>query len=506
MESSTDAIIALDQDRRFISCNQAFLKLFGYDLDQVLGQTTEMIHTSSESYQRFGRLAYPAVAEQGYWMAEWDFRRGDGTVLPMETITSVRRDGKGELAGFVAVLRDISQRKSLESQLHQAQKMEAIGTLAGGVAHDFNNLLSVIMGYSELCLDDMDPGDPRCEQLEQVMAAAGRGKDLVRQILTFSRRMEAETRPLDLGRQVEHAAQLLARTLPRMINIELNLSAGLPPISANAVQMEQVVMNLATNAQDAMPGGGTLLLATDRAMVRGERCSACGSEIDGDYLRLTVSDTGEGMDQATLAHVFEPFYTTKELGRGTGLGLSSVFGIVKGHGGHIICRSAPGGGTTFICLFPVGLEADEPQTRGKGSDDGPVGSGERILVVDDDPEIRDISTRILRAKGFKVKAVDSGEQALDVLLGGRLGFDLVVLDLNMPGMGGLACLRVLSREMPGQKVVVASALLPDEQKKRVLAAGALDFLEKPYQKADLHAVVAEALGLAGKGRLPHGKN
>jgi PAS domain S-box-containing protein len=493
VEGSMDAITTLDHQRRFTDCNQAFLTLFGYELDQLLGRSVAMIHLDRDSFRRFGEEAYPAIERQGYWQGEWPFRRFDGGVVPMESVTSVLRNSAGDVVGYVAVLRDMSQRKSLENQLNQAQKMEAVGTLAGGVAHDFNNILSVIMGYSELCQDQLGENHPSMWQLEQILAAAGRGKELVQQILTFSRRVEAQVRLLDLNREVKLAARLLKRTLPRMIEIDLELAPDLPAVNANATQLEQVIVNLANNAADAMPQGGKLRLATGLAQVEEERCTACGATFSGDYLRLEVSDTGEGMDAATLGHVFEPFYTTKETGRGTGLGLSTVFGIVKSYGGHIICQSFPGQGTSFVCYFPVSTQSVETDDHQVPASSTQLGSGQSILVVDDDEPVRDIAARFLRNGGYVVRTASSGEEALNILAEDDADFDLVILDLNMPGMGGVTCLEILQEEFPGQKVMVASGLLPPSQKEKIQLLGAAGFIEKPYLCAEFLSVLSQVL-------------
>jgi len=254
---------------------------------------------------------------------------------------------------FVAVKRDITEQLALSRQLLQAQKMEAIGTLAGGIAHDFNNLLQVTLGYSELLLAEKREDDPEYADLSKILQSARSGAELVQRLLTFSRKVEPKPVPLNLNRRILQVEKLLRRTIPKMIHIQLDLSDDLADINADPTQMEQVLMNLAVNARDAMPDGGKLAISTRNVSLDEEYCRVRAGAKPGEYVLLTVSDTGYGMDKATIDHIFEPFYTTKELGRGTGLGLAMVYGIVKQHGGYISCYSEVEHGTTFNVYFPA---------------------------------------------------------------------------------------------------------------------------------------------------------
>ncbi len=265
----------------------------------------------------------------------------------------------------MAVKRDVTEHLALSSQLLQAQKMEAIGTLAGGIAHDFNNLLQVTLGYSELLLAEREEDDPEYADLSRILQAAKNGAELVQRLLTFSRKVEPKPIPLDLNRRIVQVEKLLKRTIPKMIDIQMHLSDDLAEINADPIQMEQVLMNLAVNARDAMPDGGRLIIETRNVTLDDEYCRLHVGAGPGDCVLLAVSDTGHGMDKTTVEHIFEPFYTTKELGRGTGLGLAMVYGIVRQHEGFITCYSEVGRGTTFNVYFPAIERHLEP---GSGDD------------------------------------------------------------------------------------------------------------------------------------------
>ena len=380
-------------------------------------------------------------------------------------------------------MRDVTQEVQLQEQLIQAQKMEAVGTLSGGIAHDFNNLLQVTLGYSELLLAEKREDDPEYADLSKILQSARSGAELVQRLLTFSRKVEPKPIPLNLNRRILQVEKLLGRTIPKMIDIQLDLSDDLADINADPTQMEQVLMNLAVNARDAMPDGGKLTLGTRNVTLDEEYCKVHVEAKPGQYVLLAVSDTGHGMDKATIDHIFEPFYTTKELGRGTGLGLAMVYGIVKQHGGFINCYSEVEHGTTFNVYFPaiesqVELDVDKTGVM-------PAFGTETILLVDDEEFVRDLGARILSKAGYNVLTATNGREALDLFEKERTQISLVILDLIMPEMGGKECLKELRKIDPQLKVLIASGLSADPSTKESVEMGARGFVSKPFRFKEL---------------------
>ncbi len=394
----------------------------------------------------------------------------------------------------------LAQNAKIQAQLLQAQKMESVGILAGGVAHDFNNLLHVIRGNIELLARNPSI-DPRgSARLESVTKSLDRAARLVQQLLLFSRKVESGRDPVDLNHEVREAAQMLERTIPKMVALELRLDPEVHPISGDPVQVEQALLNLANNAVDAMPEGGRLIIETSNVELDANFVGSHPGSTVGRHVLLAVTDTGCGMDEATLKQVYDPFFTTKEVGQGTGLGLSSVYGIVKSHGGYIHCYSEPGQGSTFRIYLPA-AEGDEPgpdapdqlETATTVSMDGDQG-GQTILVVDDEPEIRELTQEALEDFGYAVHSAANGEEALDIYQEHGQTIDLILLDLNMPGMGGHNCLQELLHLDPAVRVLISSGYSANGQARESLKSGAAGFIGKPYQLKELEAAVREALG------------
>lgn len=403
------------------------------------------------------------------------------------------RDGK--TVGLRGIFQDITERKDLETQLVQAQKMEALGTLAGGIAHDFNNLLQVVVGYSEMLLAREREDGINRESIKRIYDAAQRGADLVRNLLTFSRRVEPKFRPVDLNDQVVEFRKLLSSTIPRIIKINLRLSEDIGLIDADPSQIGQILMNLGVNARDAMPEGGTLTIETSMVALD-ETYSADHPEVkSGRYAVLGVSDTGHGMDEATLTRIFDPFFSTKEVGKGTGLGLSIVYGLVKQHKGHLICDSKPGQGTEFRIYFPCIETAEEERSV---TEDRPIqGGNETILVVDDEEPLRNLASELLENLGYRVMTAANGFEAVEVYRRHSRDISMVILDLIMPEMDGKACLRELLQLNPDAKVFVASGYCDKKTKQQITDLGAARFLEKPFDTAELLRTVREVLDSKG---------
>ncbi len=394
--------------------------------------------------------------------------------------------------------REIAERLQVEKEsaelqktLIQAQKMEAVGTLAGGIAHDFNNLLQAVQGYAGLLMLDKSDGDPGYRELREICRAAERGGELSRRLLTFSRNVESRTLPLDLNLQVRQARELLERVIPKMIDIKIRLAPDLEIIEADPTQIEQILMNLGVNARDAMPSGGELTIATENVTLDEFSADARPEVAPGKYVLLEVSDNGQGMDKDTLEHIFEPFYTTKEVGHGTGLGLAMVYGIVKNHNGHIECRSTPGRGTVFRLYFPAILQAPEAAPEGEP---GAIERGdETILLVEDEEPVRDIGKTSLEHYGYTVVTAENGEKALEIYREKGDEIALVLLDLIMPGMGGKRCLEEILSLDPRARVVIASGVAEADSREEMVKAGARDFIDKPFDVAQMLSVARKVL-------------
>ncbi len=398
-------------------------------------------------------------------------------------------DDNNDVTNIVLFVMDITNlvnaqedKLKIETQLRHSQKMEAVGVLAGGIAHDFNNILQAISGYVQLIMLSKEEDHPDYKYLNQIETSAQRAADLVKQILIFSRKVESKLTPLNLNNEVENVNKILRRILPKMIEVKLDLTDETPVINADAAQLQQIMMNLAVNAKDVMPDGGELVFKTeiiyvDKNQFYGE------SEINpGQYVLLTVSDTGTGMDDKTIEHIFEPFFTTKGVGKGTGLGLSMAYGIVQNHGGFITCTSRIGKGTKFKIYFPCNkiVELTEYAGEATNTDSEKINEvNETILLVDDEKPILDIADKMLKKYGYKTLTANCGETAIEIYKENIKLIDMVILDLGMPGMGGYKCLPLLLDLNPELKVLVASGYATKDINK-VLKLGAAGFISKPY--------------------------
>jgi len=416
----------------------------------------------------------------------------DGTHRLFSLSGAPNLDAAGHVIGLVGLGRDVTQRRALEIQLQHAHKMEAVGTLAGGVAHDFNNILHVVSGYVQLLLRRRDPDDPDYGPLHDMDDTLQRASDLVNQLLTFSRKVDSRPQVVDFNDMVRQVVRLLERTIPRMIRMEAHLAPDLAAINIDPTQLERILMNLAGNARDAMPSGGRLKLYTKNVRLTDEGGDGTGLA-PGWYVRLTVQDNGTGIAPEVLPQIFDPFFTTKEVGRGTGLGLATVYGIVMSHGGDIRVQSTLGEGTTFDLYFPA-LEAEPVRVAPATEDQDAVrGGSETILLVDDEPGVVEIGRAILSEYGYTVLEAESGEKALELIAVGQKKIDLVLLDLSMPGMGGQRCLQEIHRIAPELKVVIASGYGIDGVGDEGLDLGEYEFISKPFRLHQLLRKVRQVL-------------
>lgn len=398
----------------------------------------------------------------------------------------------GALLHVVHIAHDITDQKQLEMEYRHAQKMEAMGTLAGGIAHDFNNLLAVVSGYSELIKDDPESAVHLKEYAETVYQAAQRGASLARQLLTFSRKgaSQSEKKPLRCDEMVKDVQKMLVRVLPKSVVIETKFGDGLAQTNASADQLHQVLMNLAVNAAHAMPDGGTLTIETRNTRLSADYCRLHPQLRPGEYILLAVTDTGHGMDQKTMERIFEPFFTTKKVGEGTGLGLSVVYGIVKDHGGDVLCYSEAGIGTSFRIYLPA-MQAGQGTPLQRPTHLGIRGGNETILVVDDESHLRNLLKRALTKYGYTVISAADGESALLRYEEEKHRLDLALLDLDMPGMGGWECLKRLRAIAPTLPVLITTGYGGGNLAGRAELEGAIGLLPKPYQVEDLFKKIRE---------------
>ena len=504
VESAPSGLLMIDANGTIVLLNREVERMFGYSREELLGQSVDvLVPESARPRHPLDRATFmrdPRVRAMGQGR-ELFGRRKDGSDVPVEIGLTpvVTEDGLYVLSAIV----DISARKQaeaerhrLEEQLRQSQKMEALGTLAGGVAHDFNNLLGAISGYAELARDEAGDATATRSHLLEVLKAAQRGKSLVERILAFSRRQELRREPLDLRGAVRDAVHLLRATLPATVEIREELAAAVPRVRADTTSVHQVVMNLMTNGAQAMPTGGHLEIAVGATYLR-DSCAREKGVAEGHYVTLAVRDEGTGMSDAVRARVFEPFFTTKAPGSGSGLGLAMVHGIMRAHEGAVAIKSAEGAGTTVRCYFPVS-EAEEiagsPMTPEMAR-----GNGERILFVDDEPQLVRIGQRRLEMLGYLVTAADGPERVLAMDAVQLAGFDVVLVDYTMPGMSGLALATELTRRRPGLPIAMLTGFIDDMPAEVLKAAGVRRVVKKPLAAAELAAVVRELLAMRAGG-------
>ena len=477
---------------RFLAVNDAALRQYGYTREEFLGMKITALRPEEDIPALMRHLASPLQA--GVRRGAFRHRRKDGSVFQVE-VSSHGMDVAGSDARLVIVT-DVSERAALEQQLRQAQKMEAVGQLAGGMAHDFNNLLSTILTTSELMAPELPAETSLARDLETIRLAAGHGATLTAKLLAFSRRKTLEYQPLAVDAVLRDFGPVVRRLVPENIELALALAAAGAHIHADPGAIEQILMNLATNARDAMPAGGRLCIATERLTVDEEFCRGHAGMTPGDYVVLSVSDTGAGMDGNTLRRVFEPFFTTKPIGVGTGLGMSMVYGLVKQHRGYLDIDSNPGAGTTVRIYLPLAAAAPPPAADAVPARGG--GAGETILLVEDEPALRHAAMRVLRKAGYDVLVASDGLEALEVLERGAV-VDLVITDVVMPRLGGNDLIKAL-RERGRRVPVLFTSGYPGRGDAPEDLEPGLPFLTKPWTIAELLDAVRGALEGRPRGR------
>jgi PAS domain S-box-containing protein len=495
VEHLQSGVLFEDTDRRIIFVNHTFCTMFGIPHPQVLVG----VDCREAAQQAKGLFADPEqfvecieeIISRSEYVGGRELALRDGRIVEQDYVPVFINNA---LSGHLWLYRDVTEHKHLEEQLRQAQKMEAIGRLTGSIAHDFNNLLTVISGYSTLLLRRLKPGDRLHRFSEEIMRASERARGLTQQLLAFSRRQILEPRVLNLNRSVAAMNPMLRRLIGEDIDLVTLLSPELGPIRADVGQIEQVIMNLAVNARDAMPQGGKLTIETANAELDEAYASRHIGIDPGLYVLLAITDTGQGMDMETRAHLFEPFFTTKAQGKGTGLGLATVYGIVKQSGGHIFVDSEPGRGTTFKIYFPrteniPEAEQEPPPTL----DTEGIRGSETILLVEDEEAVRELARETLEEAGFHVLEAQDGATAIARCSRYEGPIHLLVTDVVMPGMDGRTLAKRLTTIHPNMKVLYMSGYTDDTLLRRGIFSGDLVFLQKPFTPFSLACKVREVL-------------
>jgi len=492
-ESAVDAVVTAGSNGTIVSWNRGAQTIFGYGPHEVLGTTLDRLIPERYRQAPPGGLVAMASTDAGnVTPAPIEFHgvRKDGREFPIELSLATWKTRHGTF--LTAIIRDVTERTQLEAQFRQAQKMESIGRLAGGVAHDFNNLLTVIGGQTELVRMRLPADDPLRERVGVVQDAAARAADLTKQLLAFSRKQVLEPKILDLNTVVEGVAPMLRRLIGEDIELLTRLGPGLGHVEADPGQITQIIVNLAVNARDAMPGGGRLTIETDNVDLDETYADRRAPDVrPGPFIMLAVGDTGIGMDEEIQSHVFEPFFTTKESGKGTGLGLATVYGIVKQSNGHVGVYSEPGKGTTFKIYLPRVAQPADALAPDAGV--MPGGGSETILLVEDDDRVRALACEVLGEHGYTVLEARHGSDALDISQRYHGAIQLLLTDVVMPGMGGRELAGRLRRDRPQMKILYMSGYTADT----IAHHGVLDegeaFLSKPVLPRMLASKVRETI-------------
>jgi PAS domain S-box-containing protein len=491
--AAPDPLVITNFDGTVVEINPRALEVLGYSREELIGMhPTQLLWDANPS--RFEH-ELKSLQDGNPYRGEWQVRRKDGSMFHGEVVGRRLPNNKmiGMLRDLTAQKRAEQARKTLENQLIQAQKVQALGTLAGGIAHDFNNILSVIIGNTEIALQELAPTHPAHVSLEEIRKASRRGRDLVRQILIFSRQQPDERRVTPLEEVVEESVAMLRAALPAGVTLHSDCEPNTPAVLANRTQLHQVLMNLCANAWQSMDGReGRIDISLAGANLNGDSVPELGA---GKYVRLSVTDNGKGMDATTLEHIFDPFFTTKEPGIGTGLGLPIVEVVVRSHKGAIRVKSKPGVGTTFDLYFPCATgsverapeEARQPQR----------GGSQRILYLDDEEPLMFLARRSLALLGYEVKGCTRPEEALEAFNADPAAFDLLVTDLNMPGISGLDVARECLKVRKDLPVMLASGYVTEELREKARALGIREIIYKPDLVEDLAQAIHRSLSQLG---------
>lgn len=492
VEQNPASIMITDTSGIIEYVNPHFTALTGYSLEEVVGQKPNILKTGETGREEYRRL-WDTIVAGGEWHGEFHNRTKDGDLYWEQALIAPIRDESGTISHFIAIKENITERKQLEVQLRHSQKMDAVGQLAGGIAHDFNNILTAIVGYASILQLRLPDDSPLKKSAEEIAASAERGAALTQGLLAFSRKQASNPAVIDLNEVITRVHQLLLRLICEDIHLEINLEQKELPVLVDSGQIEQVLMNLSTNARDALPHGGSIVIRTEAVVIDADFVIARGFGTPGRYALLTFSDSGEGMADDIVRHIFEPFYSTKELGKGTGLGLSIVYGIIKDHNGYVVCHSTPGLGTIFHIYLPLldsvpavaGESAPEEMTDVRGQNS--------ILLAEDNEATRALCREILEEFGYSVIEAVDGEDALEKFQALQSGISLAILDVIMPKKSGREVYDAIRSIAPDTRILFCSGYTEDV----VVSQGGLDagmsYLAKPFTPKGLLMKIREVL-------------
>jgi PAS domain S-box-containing protein len=495
IETMEEGYFEIDLKGQLTFINDAFARMAGRTPAEMRGLRTRDYTTADTATRMQHTLHKVYLTGESQRIGSYDVLRPDGQRMVLELSVSQVKTRTGRIVGFRGIARDVSEKlkvarekQRLESQLHQARKMEAIGTLASGIAHDFNNIMMGILGNTSLMISKLDADHPHFDKLANIEKYVGNGSELTQQLLGFARGGKYNVKPTSLRELVEESAQMFGRT-KKEIRIHKSHLRPTRAVAVDRGQIEQVLLNLFVNAWQAMPGGGDLYLLTeDVELSAGDQTPY--KIIPGAYVKLAIMDTGVGMDEATRKRIFEPFFTTKEMGRGSGLGLASAYGIIKNHGGYINVYSEEGRGTTFNLYLPA---CDHRQAEDDGNSRRIYTGSETILLVDDEDITMDVGEELLEELGYKVLTARNGEDALSIYRRRQARIDMVILDMVMPGMGGGPTYDALKKINPAVKVLLASGYSISGEASRIMKRGCNAFIQKPFNIRQLSEKIRSVL-------------
>ncbi|MFA6900894.1 MAG: PAS domain S-box protein [Desulfurivibrionaceae bacterium] len=495
IEQVGEGIVMTDAQGNIQFVNPAFKRMTGYRGHEVVGQNPRILKSGKQD-ELFYRDLWATISGGKTWTGQIVNKRKDGTFYTEETTISPVRDASGQIVNYVAVGRDITEHLRLAAEFQQAQKMEAIGLLAGGVAHDYNNMLTVILGYAELALRKVDPSQPLYADLEEIIKAGKRSTDITRQLLAFARKQTIVPVVLDLNQAVESMLNMLRRLIGEDIDLAWLPGAGLALVKMDPVQVDQLLANLCVNARDAITDVGKVTIETGNAVFDEAYCADHLGFVAGEYVLLAVSDDGCGMDKETLAQIFDPFFTSKEVGQGTGLGLSMVYGIVKQNNGFINVYSEPGKGTTFRIYLSRYAEQVAHIKRERTAKI-PLSHGEIVLAVEDEPALLKMSKLMLENLGYQVLAASTPDEALKLAAEHAGEIHLLLTDVVMPGMNGWDLAKQMQSLYPSLKILFMSGYTANVIAHRGVLAEGTNFIQKPFSMNDLASKVQKALKKKG---------